>query len=218
MKEAYFTKGNINSVAARMVRILSIIGQRDRLLSLQHSALLVLDMQYFFLDPSSHAYVPSAEAIIPNIQTLIDAYVNAGSMVVFTRHLNTPQDAGMMATWWRDTITSDSPLSLIVDAFDISNTTVLEKSQYDAFYNTGLERMLHKNNVSQVVICGVMTHLCCETTARSAFVRGFEVFFTVDGTATYNHDYHMASLLNLSHGFATHILVEGVRSEIEEKE
>ena len=201
-----------------MVQKLPVLAQRDRRLSLQHSALLVLDMQNFFLDPSSHAYVPSAEAIIPNIQTLIDSYVNAGSMVVFTRHLNTPQDAGMMATWWRDTITSDSPLSLIVDAFDLPNSTVLEKSQYDAFYNTGLERMLHQNNVSQVVICGVMMHLCCETTARSAFVRGFEVFFTVDGTATYNLDYHMASLLNLSHGFAMPILVEEVRSEFEKKE
>jgi bifunctional isochorismate lyase/aryl carrier protein len=47
-----------------------------------------------------------------------------------------------------------------------------------------------------------MTHLCCETTARAAFVRGFDVFFLVDGTATYNQDYHQATLLNLAHGVA----------------
>ena len=46
-----------------------------------------------------------------------------------------------------------------------------------------------------------MTHLCCETTARSAFVRGFDVFFLVDGTATYNIEFHMSSLLTLTHGF-----------------
>ncbi|MES0360330.1 MAG: isochorismatase family protein, partial [Anaerolineales bacterium] len=57
---------------------------------------------------------------------------------------------------------------------------------------------------------GVMTHLCCETTARSAFVRGFEVFFVIDGTATYNEDYHMATLLNLAHGFTTPVLTKEV--------
>ena len=89
----------------------------------------------------------------------------------------------------------------------MSNGIVLKKSQYDAFYDTSLEDVLKKNRVSQVVICGVMTHLCCETTARSAFMRGFEVFFTVDGTATYNKNFHLATLLNLSHGFATPTLV-----------
>ncbi len=55
-----------------------------------------------------------------------------------------------------------------------------------------------------------MTHLCCETTARSAFVRGFEVFFTIDGTATYNKEFHFATLHNLAHGFALPILVDEI--------
>ncbi|PIV27689.1 MAG: isochorismatase, partial [Anaerolineae bacterium CG03_land_8_20_14_0_80_58_20] len=42
----------------------------------------------------------------------------------------------------------------------------------------------------------------CETTARSAFVRGFEVFFCADGTATYTKELHRSTLLNLSHGVA----------------
>jgi isochorismate hydrolase len=52
-----------------------------------------------------------------------------------------------------------------------------------------------------------MTHLCCETTARSAFIHGFEVFFTIDGTATYTEAHHRATLLNLANGFATPVLV-----------
>jgi isochorismate hydrolase len=55
-----------------------------------------------------------------------------------------------------------------------------------------------------------MTHLCCETTARSAFMHGFETFFTVDGTATYNEAFHRAALLNLSHGFALPLTVDEV--------
>ena len=91
---------------------------------------------------------------------------------------------------------------------------VLDKSQYDAFYQTSLEGHLRAEGVTQVVICGVMTHLCCETTARSAFTRGFQVFFTVDGTATYNMDHHRATLVNLSHGFAVPVLVKDMVSAI----
>jgi bifunctional isochorismate lyase/aryl carrier protein len=47
-----------------------------------------------------------------------------------------------------------------------------------------------------------MTHLCCETTARAAFVAGYEVFFLVDGTASYNEEFHISTLKNLAHGFA----------------
>jgi isochorismate hydrolase len=115
-----------------------------------------------------------------------------------------------MATWWRDTITVDDPLSAIISDFDFSNRFVLSKNQYDAFYRTSLEEILHKKGVAQLVISGVMTHLCCETTARSAFVRGFEVFFVIDGTATYNENHHMASLLNLAHGFATPVLTNEI--------
>ena len=84
----------------------------------------------------------------------------------------------------------------------------IEKKQYDAFLQTLLEETLRQRKIEQIVITGVMTHLCCETTARSAFMRGFEVFFTVDGTATYNEELHRASLLTLSHGFAVPVTVD----------
>ncbi|HDR06062.1 MAG TPA: isochorismatase family protein, partial [Candidatus Coatesbacteria bacterium] len=52
------------------------------------------------------------------------------------------------------------------------------------------------------------TELCCETTARSAFVRDFDVFFPVDATAAYTEELHRASLLTLAHGFAVPLLTE----------
>ena len=175
-----------------------------------HSALLVLDVQNFFLDSSSHAFIPSIKAVLSNIKSVIYEYYRAGHLIVFTRHLNTNNNAHMMAKWWRDIITIDNPLSEISDEIDISTGVIVLKNQYDAFYDTNLMDILTGSNVNQLVICGVMTHLCCETTARSAFMRGLEVFFTIDGTATYNEQFHMASLRNLSHGFATPSLVSEI--------
>jgi isochorismate hydrolase len=167
-------------------------------------------MQRYFLDESSHAHIPSGRAIIPKLRKLQDEFLKRNLTVIQTRHLNTPEDAGQMGKWWKEIIVISNPLSQIVDELSSEKIPVIYKTQYDAFWNTNLEEILKGKGVQQVVIAGVMTHLCCETTARSAFIRGFEVFFTVDGTATYNKDFHLSTLLNLSHGFAIPVLVREV--------
>jgi len=211
MKELYFSRGSIQQKSLEMLGKIKEHRQKHDIAFVPgHSALLVLDMQKYFLSDSSHAYIPSAQAIVPGIKRLIKAYSTKGLPIVFTQHLNSPQNARLMAKWWRDLIREEDPLSGIIDELDLSSGIVLKKSQYDAFYETPLADILSKNEVTQVVICGVMTNLCCETTARSAFVRGFAVFFPIDGTATYNEEFHRATLLNLSQGFATPVLVKEI--------
>jgi nicotinamidase-related amidase len=46
-----------------------------------------------------------------------------------------------------------------------------------------------------------MTNLCCETTVRSAFVKGFRPVLPIDATAAYNRQFHLATFKNLSFGF-----------------
>ncbi len=216
MKTEYFSSENLPTEAQEMINMLPAFPDAQ-LTSFkpEQSALLILDMQSYFLDSSSHAYIPSAEAIVPGIKRLAQSYYQNDLPVLFTQHLNTAQDAGSMATWWRDLITIQNPLSRIIPEFDFSNRNVLRKSQYDAFHGTNLEGILDKKGVAQVVISGVMTHLCCESTARSAFIRGFDVFFLVDGTATYSEDHHYATLLNLSHGFARPSLTTEILQRVE---
>lgn len=215
-KSLYFTPEKIKEEAAVMKsRVAEQVRQPDSSFDPSHSALLILDMQSYFLDPGSHAYIPSAEAIVPGLTNLINSYYKKNLPVIFTQHLNTPQDAGSMGRWWKDLIRVDDPSSAIIPAFDFSNRLVLRKSQYDAFYETDLESLLNKRDINQVIISGVMTHLCCETTARSAFMRGLEVFFLIDGTATYNKEHQLATLVNLGHGFANLVLVSEILEELE---
>jgi isochorismate hydrolase len=208
MKETYFTDLSLDQQASELYQQVIEITRIQKLeFKPAHSALLVLDMQSYFLDVSSHAYIPSAGAILDGVLQLIEAY-NAHRMpIFFSQHINTADNAGMMSVWWKDLITSENPLHGIIPEIDLSVGTLIQKNQYDAFYRTSLDEMLHARGVTQVVICGVMTHLCCETTARSAFMNGFEVFFPVDGTATYNLAYHRGSLINLAHGFASLVFI-----------
>jgi isochorismate hydrolase len=206
MKERYFTPETVTAKASELrSRVGSLIHLRRRTFQPERSALLALDLQRYFFDPTSHAFIPSAPAILPGLRSIINAYRVSGLPVHFTRHLNTAEDAGMMTSWWKELITSENPLSCILTDLDTRGQAI-NKSQYDAFYQTDLETILQRSGVRQVLIGGVMAHLCCETTARSAFMHGFEAFVLVDGMATYNEQLHFATLLNLSHGFATPLL------------
>jgi isochorismate hydrolase len=147
----------------------------------------------------------------------VEIYAKYDLPIFFTRHINDHLNAQMMATWWRELITSDHPLAWIIPGIDVSKGSVIDKAQYDAFHGTSLFDLLIENDVTQIVITGVMTHLCCETTARSGFMNGFEVFFVMDGTATYNFAYHEASMLNLEHGFAHMVFIDEILKNIQRK-
>lgn len=209
LREKYKHRINLHSLNKRNIRDFETEGL----------ALLVLDMQDFFISPESHAFIPSVPELVPVILGLAEEFEKHDLPVIYTRHLNTDEDSRMMGRWWRDTITRENSLSEIHDAFDTSWAGVVEKSQYDAFYKTRLDELLHQLGITTVVITGVMTNLCCETTARSAFVRGYRVLMPVDGTATMNLELHRATTATLAHGFAEPVsvssIIKGIRSNSE---
>ena len=203
-KTKYFTENNLqNKSDSWLKKIDKKISLHSDRIDISKLVLLILDMQKFFHDENSHAFIPSAKAIINPIIQLASIFNEHNRPIILTKHINTTDNAKMMDYWWRDILTEDSKYSNLIPAIEeIQNTDLIVKSQYDAFYKTKLDEILQKDKIEQVVITGVMTNLCCETTARSAFVHGYNIFFPIDGTATYNSKLHKSSLLNLAHGFA----------------
>lgn len=214
MKEQYFTPETISDLSRQWLEVYSRPGKAEsHPFDINRAALLILDMQEYFLNHDSHAYIPSAKAILPGLNQVAAFFRTKKRPVIATKHINTAEDAEMMGSWWSELITDDHPLSDINPGLGITQDEVLCKTQYDAFYQSELNVVLNTYGVDQLVISGVMTHLCCETTARAAFVRGFEVFFLVDGTATYNREYHQASLQNLAHGFSVLTMIEDLQKD-----
>jgi len=168
------------------------------------SALLVIDMQGLFLDRSSHSYLPDAENIIGNVLDLIDEYRKRSLPIVFTRHATKPSEsAGAMGRWWGDVVRDGDKAGELDPRFaPKKGEKVLRKTRYSAFVGTDLLQHLGAVSVSSIVITGVMTHLCCESTARDAFMRDFDVFLVVDGTASKTEDLHVSSIKTLTDGFA----------------
>ena len=87
----------------------------------------------------------------------------------------------------------------------IKGERVIKKRRYSAFYQTDLELILRGLKTTNLIITGVMSNLCCETTARDAFMRDFRVFFIADGNCSATEEMHLSTLKNLAFGFA-HVL------------
>lgn len=170
------------------------------ILNPEKSALLIIDMQRFFTCPDSPAFVPSSRYTLRRVIELYDAFRKIESQVVFTKHYDREEN-GSMGRIFRHTLKKSSPF-FSFDREVESKGPVIEKTTYDAFYETDLLSRLQKTGTEQIVICGLMAERCVETTARSAFVRGFDVFVAADASASFTRKVHLASLISLSSGVA----------------
>ncbi|MFH1654280.1 MAG: isochorismatase family cysteine hydrolase [Pseudomonadota bacterium] len=185
---------------------------------LNRPALLVIDMQNYFIDPDGEAYLKDSAAIIPNVVELIDHFNSKDLPVIFTRHAHKKDSPrGSMHRFWNgDLLYEDNPQSEIIKAVASrlspamrrdaalaagKNINIIQKEHYSAFENTELNKLLKDNETKDIIICGVMTHLCVETTARIGFIKGYRPIIISDATATKNFDMHLASLRAMAHGF-----------------
>ena len=181
------------------------------------SALLVIDMQNFFVGSRSGGLGPIDPAVLKNVKNLIDAFRKAERPVIYTRHVHKADgsDAGILGWWWPDMIvegTSDSEIHQ--DINPRCDEKVITKHRYSAFYNTDLEIVLRCQQIEDLVISGVMTNLCCESTARDAYFRDFRIFFVADATGTAYEEMHTATLLNLAYGFAYVTTTENLLTQL----
>jgi ureidoacrylate peracid hydrolase len=203
--EPYVTPESIDAKADLWLEKLSAFNQHQMTLDADHSALLVIDMQKFFLNPQSPSFTCGGIAILPEVSRLIATFRKTNRPVIYTRHVHHPDhlDSGIMAWWWKGMCIEGSPESEIhPDLAPLPGEKTIFKHRYSAFYNTDLETVLRCLKIEDLVIAGVMTGMCCESTARDAYYRDYRVFFLADGTGSINEEMHFASLLNLAFGFA----------------
>lgn len=163
------------------------------------SAILVIEMQQLFVDELEII----DEKQIKNIKSLIEFIDNNNGQVIYVRHSDHPIDSLNMINWWGGSVVYGSKGWQMLPQFDIKDRIVIDKNQYSAFQGTDLHNVLQSQGVETVIISGVMTNCCCETTARQAFMLGYNVIFVNDATNTFNADLHLATLKNIAFGFGT---------------
>jgi isochorismate hydrolase len=177
---------------------------RDCLFKKANSALIVVDMQHYFIDKDSHANIPSSDTIIENVAELIEIYRSNNLPVIFTKFVvKKNKDNGIMGKWWKDTVYEGESRAKIIPLLKPrENELVITKKSYGAFHNKELRRFLKINNIKNIIITGVATDLCCDVITRGAFLCNFQPHIVIDATAASNEELHLSSLRALGHGFA----------------
>ena len=154
------------------------------------TALINVDLQNCFVENSPIA-APDGLTILGRINRLAAACRKAGILVIHTSivlrpdgsnigvfgEFSPPAKGGILN---KGTESAALHKGLLQDKRDI----LLDKPRFGAFHGTDLELILRSRGIDTVIIGGVATNICCETTAREAAVRDFRVFFLSDGTAT----------------------------------
>jgi nicotinamidase-related amidase len=90
--EPYVTVDNIESKVPAWLKQIRPYNQHEMRLNVAASALLVIDVQRFFLDATSSTYTCGGVAILPTVKRLMDSFRRAGRPVIFTRHVHHPGD------------------------------------------------------------------------------------------------------------------------------
>jgi len=200
----------LNEKTKNWLKTIAHYNKHKMKLNPKKAALLVIDMQNDFINKGSLVYTSMAEVILPNLVRLIATCRRVKIPVIYTAHCHQDPkiDGGMTAEWWpelkdKKVLVAGSKGAEIHSALTPRpNERIIYKHRYSAFYNTNLEIILRGLSVTDLIISGVMTNICCESTARDAFFRDFRIFFLADGTGSVDEDLHLGSLRALAYAFA----------------
>lgn len=196
------------SVPDSVAGFLSAVGRRDPVfdLNLGTSALLVIDMQKDFILPGAPLEGWNCMAIIPKITQLVEFFRQHGRPVIWTLHVHQGNDIGLLGPMWPAT-GPDSPTKALVKGTPgvevieelpapTSNELVIEKRRYSAFFQTDLELNLRNMGIDTLLITGVNTNICCESTARDGFMRDFKIMSVADAQTSITKELHEAALIS----------------------
>lgn len=175
------------------------------------AAVIVVDVQNDFCHPDgvigkAGISTDSAMAMIPTLQDLLAAARSAGTRVIFIRTIHenaTDSDAWKMRSSGkvRDICRKDTWGSEFTEVAPVGDEPVVIKHRYSAFLNTRLDSILRTYKIETLIMTGVSTNVCVESTARQGYMMDYNIVFTSDCTAAYSPDEHNAALRNMANNF-----------------
>jgi biuret amidohydrolase len=149
------------------------------------TVLLNVDIQNYFVSAALDGH-----ALVERINRFAETCRRAGIVIIHTRHVLRPDgsDMGLLGEFVppikagmlnEDAQSSALHRDLVVQPSDI----IFTKPRFGAFFGTDLNEVLRAHETEAVIVSGISTDVCCDTTAREAHARDLKVFFLSDGTA-----------------------------------
>lgn len=190
----------------------------------EETALLVIDMQNDFCHEkgamaSEGLSLRMINEMVPNLANLVENFRNKDGLRIFVKAVYGKAGSPYLSNitlqrakrnfkklYWEIPVCPEDGwggefFSMIPEPRSGSKEIIVKKHRYSAFYQTNLELILKNANIKRLILTGVATNVCVESTARDAFFRDFEVVVVSDATAAYFEDEQTASLTNIQRYF-----------------
>jgi ureidoacrylate peracid hydrolase len=208
-----------------------LIELRDKV-NPSHTALLVIDVQNDFCAEGGMMHsegldLTMVQAMAKSVPLLVQSARDAGALRVFVKNVYSTATNWYLSDSWleqalrrrgksyieRDVCGLDSwSGDFYGDVRPNEDEPIVIKHRYDPFSASDLDLILRAHHVRTVVLSGVATNVCVETTARAAFVRDYYVVIPSDGVATYSEEEQESSLRTLDRYFAQVVTIDEIRA------
>ena len=203
MHEIRISQDSINKVTRRTGR-----QHPYDMIDPRKAALVVIDMQNHFMAPGFMAETPTAREVVPHVNRLAKALRDMGGHVVWIQNVTT----GTRESWstyhefLQTPDRADRRYASMEDGaeghklwpeLDVrSEDACMNKRRYSAFLqgSSDIEHHLRARGIDTVIVVGVATQVCCESTARDACMLNFKTLMISDACATDSDELHNASL------------------------
>ena len=193
----------------------------------ENSALLIIDMQNAFINTEGSLSkmgldTSRTSTVIDPIKELKKEFKAQNRPVIYIQHTHRADrtDAGIIAkvfppimdlghciegTWDGEIIDELKPET---------DDYIVKKHRFSAFYNTQLEDVLRGLGIETLVVTGIATNVCVESTVRDAFYRDYNVFVPRETTASYTVEQEQGSFGNFEFAFARVVSLDDMLNEL----
>lgn len=170
--------------------IFSKIKTMDKI-NLKKSCLLIIDMEYGFIDKNSPLFVKNGPKIVKNIKKILENFRNKNLPIIFVKREH--RDSGVDIDKVRLEVfkksnglitENDKSSEIIKDLKPLKNEIVVIKRRWSAFFGTELEILLKRLKIENLIVTGVQTPNCIRATVYDALSLDYDVIVISDATAS----------------------------------
>ncbi len=193
-------------------------------IGIQRTALIVVDMQNAFCHEQGSLHrmgkdTSMCESVVPPCCKLVRAAHQSGVPVIFSRNVYRPDyaDRGVMPHEIRPAlkgvracVVGTWDAELVDELVPEERDYIFDKNRTSAFYNMGMETVLRNLDIRTLVICGVTSSMCVESTVRDAGQRDYRTFVVSDAIGEIDRARHDAALVAMAYMFAHVVKVDEV--------
>ena len=150
-------------------------------------ALICVDFENEWTDKSSDYFVGDVSELIQKTNKLIDFCRKNNYKIIFTTHIEKDSDSAFAP--------NSRNVEIIKELHKQNSDVLITKNKISPYYKTNLEKEL--KNITEIVICGILTNLCVRSLAQDAYDRDFKITIIKDCCRAFDEETHEFTLKDL---------------------